>query len=175
MKFREYIDEGKVMKGSMIGFGVDKSKVKRLQTYIGSWLTRFKIPHDKVENPHISIAQIPDDYDKDELVRKVNDISKGISFNPKEIHIFRGVEKDWIVIEYKANFKFIEAFQNVNSDFNVKWFGSIKPHVSLFSVEKDAVDKKMWHDMLYSIPKLPRVKAEKVELWNSKFKIEYMK
>ena len=175
MKFKEYLDEAKIMKGSMIGFGVDKTRVKRLSSYIKSWLIRYKIDFDKVETPHISIAQIPSDYDKDELVRKVNDIKTGVSFNPKEIHIFRGVEKDWIVIEYKANFKFIEAFQNVNADFNVKWFGSIKPHVSLFSIEKDAMDDKLWHEMLSALPPLPKVKAEKVELWNSKFKVEYMK
>jgi len=175
MKFKNYLNEGKIMKGSMIGFGVDKSKVRRLQDYVGSWMKRYKIPSEKVANPHISIAQIPMDYDKDELVRKVQSISKGISFNPKEIHIFRGVEKDWIVIEYKANFKFIEAFQEINQDFHVKWFGSIKPHVSLYSIEKGAVDDKLWHEMLYSLPKLPRVKAEKVELWNSNFEIEFKK
>lgn len=175
MRFDNYIREGKIMKGSMIGFGVDKSKVKRLQDYVGSWMERFKIPSEKVKNPHISIAQIPDDYDKDELTRKVQSISKGISFNPKQIHIFRGVEKDWIVIEYKANFKFIEAFQEINADFNVKWFGAIKPHVSLYSIEKGAVDDKLWNDMLHSLPKLPKLSAKNVELWNNKFEIEFKK
>lgn len=175
MKFREYMNEAKQMKGSMIGFGVDKSKVRRLQQYIGSWLKRYKIPHDKVENPHISIAQIPDTYDKDELIRTVNQIKKGIVFNPKEIHIFRGEFKDWIVIEYKANMNFINAFYEVSMGHTVKWFGAIRPHVSLFSVEKGSLDEKMWDDIRYSMPKLPKVKAEKVELWNSQFNIEYYK
>ena len=175
MKFNEYIYEIKQMKGSMIGFGIDRSKVIRLQKYIGSWLIRNKIPNDVVKNPHISIAQIPDTYNKDDLVRTVNAISKGITFNPKEIHIFRGEFKDWIVIEYKANMKFIDAFYEVSKDYTVKWFGSIRPHVSLFSVEKDAITTNLWHDILYSMPKLPKISAEKVELWNSQFNIEYYK
>jgi len=175
MKFKGFLNEAKSLKSSMIGFGIDRSKVKRLQTYVGSWLKRYKISHDPVKNPHVSIAQIPDEFDKDELVRKVNQVKKSITFNPKEIHIFRGEFKDWIVIEYKSNMKFIDAFYEISKDYPVKWFGSIRPHVSLFSVDKGAIDDKFWHEMLYSMPPLPKISAEKVELWNSQFNIEYYK
>ena len=174
MKLKLYL-EAKKMGNTMIGFGVDKLKMKRLQNYIGSWLDRFNVSYDKIENPHISIAQIPDVEDKDSLVRTVQKISKGISFNPKQIHLFRGVVKDFIAIEYKANDKFVNAFYDVSKDRPVKWFGSIKPHTSLFSVEKGSIDDKMWKDMLYSMPKLPKVDAKKVELWNKKFEVEFKK
>jgi hypothetical protein len=173
MRLHRKLSEGKRLKGTMIGFGVDRNKVKRLQEYIGSWLDRYKIPNERVENPHISIAQIPDEEDKANLVRTVNNIKKGISFNPKEIHLFHGVVKDFIVIEYKANMKFIDAFYEVSKDRPVKWFGSIRPHVSLYSVEKNSIDNKLWKEMLFSMPKLPKVKAENVELWNSKFEVEF--
>jgi hypothetical protein len=173
MKLKSYLDEAKKMKGTMIGFGVDKSKVKRLQTYIKSWLDRFKVDYDEIKSPHISIAQIPDTEDKDNLVRTVNSINKNISFNPKQIHIFRGQFKDFIVIEYKTNKPFIDAFYEVSKDRPVKWFGAIKPHTSLFSVEKDSIDNNMWDDMLYSMPKLPKISAKNVELWNSNFEVEF--
>lgn len=162
------------MGGTMIGFAIDTSSIKRLQKYIESFLIRYKIEYSKVEKPHISIAQITGTYDKADLIRTMQNIDAPKVFNPKEIHLFQGREdRDFIVIEYKANWDFIKAFEEVSGGREIRWFGAIKPHVSLFSVVRDEQLHYIWNDMMRSAPPLPKVKPKGVELWNSKFQVEF--
>jgi len=174
MKLMTFL-EAKKLDNTMIGYGIDSFQVKRLQDYIGSWLKRFKIENNKVETYHITIAQIPEQYEKTNLIQTINNIKKGIIFNPKEIHLFKGKDNktDYIVIEYKVNIDFINAFREVEDDYAVRYFGSIRPHVSLFSIKAGSISPQMWNDIKYSMPPLPRVKAKKVELWNKEFEIEF--
>lgn len=177
MRYKIFL-EAKKLKGTMIGYGVKKNNLAKLYDYIGSWLDRFKIPYDKVEKPHFSIAMIPEEVNKDELIRKVQSISKGVTFNPKQISLFRGqrVPKDFIVVEYKPNKQFLDAFYEIAADYSVNWFpGGVKPHTSLFIIPKDKLPQRIFRDMMLSMPKLPKAKADKVELWNEKFQVEFSK
>lgn len=177
MKFKDYIEEGKKMKSTMIGFGINPSSFKRLYDYIESWLIRYKIDYKKETETHFTIAQIPGTYDKDDLIRKVHEISKNITFNPRGIALFRGqrVPKDFIVCEYKPNIAFIESLNKIAKDFEIFKFAAVKPHVSLFIIEQGVLSDKLFDDMKWSMPKLPKVKAKEVELWNAKFQREYVR
>jgi hypothetical protein len=176
MKLEKYLAEGKKMDNTMIGFGIEDSSIKKLQRYIKSWLDRFKIKYEIVDKPHISVAQIPEKYDKDELVRTVNTIKKGIMFTPKDLILLKGKDgkTTYVVIEYNVNFDFIDAFKKIEDDFAVRYFSSLKPHVSLFKIESTLPDN-FWNDMKYSMPSLQKVKAKEVELWNKRFEIEFKK
>ena len=71
MKFGDYINEAKLLKGTMIGFKVDKKRLSKITKYIESWLIRYKINYEKVADPHVSIAMMPGKYEKDELDRLI--------------------------------------------------------------------------------------------------------
>jgi len=177
MRFENYITEAKMMKNTMIGFGVQASRLTRLFKYIESWLIRYDIKHEQVKDPHFTIAQITGNYPKDDLVRQINDMHKDIIFNPKKVRLFRGVNvpKDFIALEYKPNTKYVELFKELSGEYEVREFPEIRPHISLFSVEKKGVSDIFFEDMRRSMPPLPKLKAEDIELWNNKFELEYTK
>lgn len=160
----------------MIGYGVDRSNFKRVSDYIRSWLDRYKIEHEEVMNPHFTIAMIPDEVNKDELVRDVQSIKSNVSFTPKSISLFEGkrTPNDYIVVEYKPNEKFFDAFWEIAKKHTVVDFGKIKPHTSLFILKKGKIPKRMWKDIKYSMPPLPKVTTKKVELWNDRHEIEFV-
>jgi hypothetical protein len=174
MRYKNYLTEKKWLQGTMIGFVIPPSKLQRIYEYIESWLKRYKIPYEKQEEPHFTIAQIPGEYEKDELMRSLNSLDMNIKFNPKGITIFRGVNvpKDFIVLEYKANQKFIDAFKEIASEYKVRKFPDIRPHTSIFIVEKNAISKKMLKQMKFSLPKLPFLSPVEIALWNNKYEIE---
>lgn len=174
MKFSEYINEKKWLEGTMIGFKLDETKLKRIYDYIESWLIRYKIDYKKQDKPHFTIAQIPGEYSKDELIRSLNDLHLNIKFNPKGLTVFNGVNvpKDFIVLEYKANTEFVKAFKKVAAEYEVRKFPDIRPHTSIFIIEQKSLPKNLLKDMKYSLPKLPILKPKEITLWNNKFEIE---
>lgn len=177
MKFKDYIIEDKKLKNTMIGFGIDMNKLKKIYSYLESWLIRYKVDYIIQDMPHISIAQIPKIYSKDELVREINKISNNISFNPKRMAIFRGkrVKKDFIVLEYKPNKALIDNFKEISSRFETFKFEEIRPHVSLFIVKQGSISDDLFNDIKYNMPKLPKLEPIGVELWGGKFQKEYIK
>ena len=175
-RLEEYlVSEAKKMDNTMIGFGINKENFKRLSTYIKSWLERYEIAYDEIKSPHFTIAQITGKYEKGVLVREIHSISKDMKFNPKDLKIFRGktIAKDFIVLEYKPNQAFVSLFKDIQSRYEVRYFGSIKPHISLFTIEQNAMDDKLFNDMKHSLPKIPSVKPSNKELFNKKFEVEY--
>jgi len=177
MKFEKYIEESKKLKGTMVGFGIESSKLKEIYDYIESWLIKYNISYVKQKNPHFSIAMIPGTYDKDEIVREMNLISKGQIFKPKDITILKGkkTKKDFISIEYKPGKEFINNFNKISDKFEVVKFGAVRPHISLFMIDQDSKINDFYVDMIHDMPKLPRVKPSKIELWNQKNEREYIK
>ena len=173
MRYYNYITEKKWLKGTMMGFPIKPGSLKRVRDYIRSWLERYKVDFDEVMNPHFSIAQIVGNYEKPELIRKMNKI-KDISFNSKDIKIFRGVQvpKDFIVLEYKPNLTFIKSVESVARNFDIRKFEDVRPHVSLFTVEQGKITDELLKDIKYSLPKLPKLKTKEIGLWNNKFEME---
>lgn len=175
MRFKQYIIEKKWLKGTMLGFTINPNDIKRISNYIESWLKRFKIKYEKPEHYHFTIAMIPDKYPKDDLVRKLNDLKNlDIIFKPKDLQLFQGLNtpKDYIVLEYKPNMNFLKSFNEVADEFKVKRFSNIRPHTSLFIIEKNSIDQNMMKDMKFSMPKIPTLKSKEVGLWNNKFEME---
>jgi len=174
-RFESYIIESKNMSNTMIGFGIPKSKLKQLSSYIKSWLIRYKIDYDEVKEPHFTIAQITGKYEKDELIREMHKINMDMMFKPVGLRIFRGktIAKDFIVLEYKPNNEFVKLFKDLQSKYEVKYFGSIKPHTSLFTIKQNAMTDELFDDLDYSLPKIPNLKPINKELFNKKFEIEY--
>lgn len=159
----------------MIGFGVNKHSFKQISDYIKSWLYRNDIKYEEIKSPHFSIAQIIGTYDKDDLVRYIYQIDDDISLNPKDIKIFRGrmVPNDFIVLEYKPHAKFVNAFKHIKSKYQVRDFGSVKPHISLFKIQPNVMSDILFADMKQGLPKMPIVKPESKELFNDKFEVEF--
>ena len=174
MRYYQYITEKKWLKGTMIGFGVNPSDLTRISKYVESWLIKNKIKYEKEKSPHFTIAQIPDEYPKDELIRQLNTFDLNMKFNPRDLQVFYGtnVKKDFVVIEYKPNFKFLQYFNDIDSNFEIRKFDSVKPHVSLFILEQGGMNGQILNDMKYSMPSLPTLKPTAIELWNNKFEIE---
>jgi len=175
MRLENYLIEVKNMSNTMIGFGIPKIKLKKLSDYIKSWLIRYEIDYDEIFAPHFTIAQITGKYEKGVLVREIHAIDKNMTFNPVGLRIFRGktIPKDFIVLEYKPNDDFVKLFKDLQSKYEVKYFGSIKPHTSLFTIEQNALTDEMFKEMEYSLPKLPKLKPINKELFNKKFEVEY--
>lgn len=174
MRLKEYITEKKWLKGTMIGFGVNPSDLTRVSKYVESWLIKNKIKYEKEKRPHFTIAQIPEKYPKDDLVREINTFDLNMRFKPVDLQVFYGtnVKKDFVVIEYKPNMKFLQYFNDIDSKFEIRKFGSIKPHVSLFILEQGGMNGELLNDIKYSLPQLPILKPTEIELWNNKFEIE---
>jgi len=174
-RFEQYLEEAKHMSNTMIGFGVPKVKLKKISSYIKSWLIRYNIDYDEVKQPHFTIAQITGNYEKDALVREIHKIDMDITFKPKGIKIFRGkaIPKDFIVLEYRSNNEFVKLFRDIQSKYDVRYFGSIKPHTSLFTIEQNAMTDELFDDLEYSLPKLPILKPLNKELFNKKFEVEF--
>lgn len=175
MRFEQYITEKKWLKGTMLGFTIDRNKLKRISDYIESWLIKHKIDYKKPKEQHFTIAMIPKNYPKDELVRELNNLSNlNIEFKPKDLQLFQGLStpNDYIVLEYKPNFKFLESFNSVASKFDVKKFAGIRPHTSLFIIDKNSINQNLLKDIKFSMPKLPVLKSKEVGLWNNKFEME---
>ena len=176
MKFEEYLNEGKKMTGTMIGFGLSKNKLKSIIDYVESWMKRYEVDYEMTKNLHFTLAQITGKYEKDELIREIDKLSKGgIQFKPKGVSLFRGIniKRDFIVMEYKPNDKYINSFKEVAKELEIRKFESVRPHVSICNIEQNKLDKKLYVDMVFSFPKLPTMKAKEIELWNSKFAKEY--
>lgn len=174
MKFYNYLTEKKYLKGTMIGFGIDPSSLTRISKYIESWLIRYNIKYEKEKSPHFTIAQIPEKYPKEDLIKQLQEFDLDIRFRPKDLTVFYGVniKKDFIVLEYKPNMKFLQYFNEINSNFEIRKFESVRPHISLFSLEQDMLTGDILNDMKFSLPKLPILKPSQIELWNNKFEIE---
>jgi hypothetical protein len=170
-----YINEAKKMKNTMIGFGIDRSQFKRVQSYIKSWLIKHNIEYETVKDPHFTIAQITGNYTKDELVREINSMDMNVLFRPKDIKVFQGknIPKDFIVLEYKVNHKFLKAFNDIAAKYEIRYFASVKPHISLFTIEQGVMTTELFEDIKFSMPKLPTVKPKEKQLWNKAFKVEY--
>lgn len=177
MRLRYYLTEKKKLSNTMIGFEVDPGRFKRVSDYIESWLVRYDIKYERVKNKHFSIAQITGKYRKNDLTREVNSIDKNIKFKPRDIQIFRGknVPKDFIVARYYPHPKFVQIFKEIASKFKVRYFDEIAPHVSLFTIEQGKMSDKIFKEMLFSIPQLPKVKPTGKDLFNRSFKVEYKK
>jgi len=174
MRYYQYITEKKWLKGTMIGFGVSPSDLNRVSKYIESWLIKHKIKYEKEKRPHFTIAQIPEKYPKDDLVRELSKFDLNMKFKPVDLTVFYGtnVKKDFVVIEYKPNMKFLQYFNDIDDKFEIRKFATIKPHVSLFILEQGGMTGDLLNDIKFSLPKLPVLKPTEIELWNNKFEIE---
>ncbi len=176
-KLYNYLKEKKMMSSTMVGFGVDESKLKRTIDYIESWLVRYKVPYEIVEKNHISIAQITSKVKKDELVRLVNKISnEPFQFYIKRISILQGREWDFIALELNRSEKYLKLFQKIKEEHDVVEFaGGMKPHISLIRVVQGVATEDFMADIVRNIPLPKKIKAKKVEIWNNKFQIDYSK
>ena len=177
-KFNKYIKEKKMMGSTMIGFGIDESKVDRTVEYIASWFDRYKVPYEKIEKKHISVAMITDKVKKDELVRLVNSISTTpFVFRPKKITMLYGkFEYDFLALELKKPKNYEELHNKIKNKYNVVEFqGGMKPHISLLKFPSGIATDEFMADIIRNISLPKDIKAKKVELWGPKFNIDYSK
>jgi len=174
MRYYQYITEKKWLKGTMIGFGVSPSNLTRISKYVESWLIKYKIKYRKEKRPHFTIAQVTGKYSKDELVRELNTFDLNMRFKPRDLQVFYGtnVKKDFIVLEYAPNLKFLQYFNDIDDKFEIRKFDSVKPHVSLFVLDQGVMNGDLLYDIKFSLPTLPILKPTEIELWNNKFEIE---
>jgi hypothetical protein len=174
MRFENYLNEVKNMEKTMIGFGVDNNYFISLASKIKEILDKKGLSYEEVKEKHVTIAQIPGKYPKDNLIRDINKIKTNVTFKPKSLGIFKGimVDNDFIVVEYSSSDKYKAIFNYIASKYNVRMFpGGIRIHISLFKIPRNSMEVSE----LESIKKLPKIQASSVELFNNKFSIEYKK
>ena len=175
MKLQQYLIEGKHLKDPMIGFGVDDSLIRPTVKHIKSWLIRYDIPYEAITDYHLTIAQILGNYEKDMLVRLTNSIDIEFTLNPLCIKILKGklTPKDYIVIEYHPATEFVKSAIEISKELEVVKFNRVIPHISLFSIPRDALSDQMFNDMMHVIAPLKKVTPTEVQLWNSLHLKEY--
>ncbi|MFW6129854.1 MAG: hypothetical protein ACOC56_01645 [Atribacterota bacterium] len=179
MRLEQYLVELKKIERTMIGFSVNQSKLSNVYDHIKEIMFNHHIDrYEIIDDPHISIAQIPGKVEKDKLIRAVHSISKNVEFVPKKLKILEGkrVPFDFITIEYKKNNKFINDFNKIAEEFEViKFPGGNIPHVSLFKLNKGQVSKDFIETIEELKIKIPYLKPTKVVMYNQRFELEYKK
>jgi hypothetical protein len=176
MRLKQYITEGKKLTDPMIGFGFNYSDIKDVVDYIESELIQENIRYQHPDDYHLSLAIIQGTYDKDELVRTAHSLKLDYKLKPVAIRILRGarVPKDFIVIEYKPNDRFVKEFMEISKEYNTIKFGRITPHISLFTVKKGVIPDSFIKSLNANITLKP-VKPTEVQIWNAKHEKEYVK
>lgn len=168
------------MSKTMIGFGFDGSKFNPLINHIKKILQEediwgFKdLTHQGI---HMSIAQITGRYEKDELKREMDKISKNVTFRPKGLELFWGpvVKRQFVVVEYRNHEYFKEVYERLADKFEVRKFkGGVRPHVSILSSKGDEISKDLWEHIRATAPRPPKVKPIAIELFNQHAHIELM-
>jgi len=176
MRLKQYMTEGKKLENPMIGFGFNYSDIKDVVDYIESELIQNDIRYQHPDEYHLSLAQIQGTYDKDELVRTANSLKLNYKLKPVGIKILRGkrVPRDFIVIEYKPNDRFVKEFMEISKDYNTIKFSKITPHISLFTVKRGILPDSFIKSLNSSISLKP-VRPTEVQIWNAKHEKEYVK
>jgi len=177
MRLQQFIlQEGKKMTDPLIGFGFNYSDIKNVVDYIESELIQENIRYQHPDDYHLTLAIIVGTYDKDELVRSANSLKLDYRLKPVAIRILRGarVPKDFIVIEYRPNDRFVKEFMELSKEYNTVKFGKITPHISLFTVKKGIIPDAFIKSLNTNITLKP-VKPTEVQIWNDKHEKEYIK
>lgn len=190
MRFHNYIKEqkrtGKKMERTMVGYNVGYNNISGISEYIKSWLDRYNINYSQNTDPHITVAQIYGKYTKPEIIRTIQKLPANFTMQPKQLKLLYGhnVKKYFITIEMKKNQDYIKAHDMVREKLPevVTFPGGMKPHISLFTLtdvnletmELEDKDLYMWREIVERRPKLPKIKLNKVVLFNSKFLPEFL-
>jgi hypothetical protein len=181
MRLQKYINKqgtGKKMEGTMIGYKVDFSVIKKTSDYIKSWLDRYNVDYKQNQNIHVTVAQIVGKYSKDKIIRVMQNLPANYTINPKELKLLYGhnVDKYFITIELKKNNKYRKSHDMVREELpEVKTFPEgMKPHISLFMLDTSDMDPYMWNEITQRNIKLPKIKVNKLQLFNNKFLPEFL-
>lgn len=173
MRYIKYLMDAKMMERTMIGLSIYKKPLTRLRKQIKSILDENNVDYEEVKDLHVTIAQIPGKYRKDELKRKMDEIAKRTSFKIRKVEPLWGqnVKKHFITLELAPNDVFIEMHNKVKEEFDIIIFPTLKPHVSLFIVnEKLQADVQ---NKLHQLTSGVRVTVSGITLFNNKFSIEF--
>lgn len=177
MRLYTYLKEGKWMDKTMIGLSVNKNPLKPIYNHIEKIFKNKKIPYVKVEDPHITIAQLPGKHEKDQLKRELDKIGP-INFKIKELEKLYGynIKRFFIVLLLKPNDKFIKVYNDIASRYTINKFpGGVKAHISLFSIEQGVgFNDNVFELIKETLPPLSfSIKTTHVDLYNNKFRVEY--
>ena len=166
------------MEGTMIGYKVDFSAIKKISDYLKSWLDRYNVNYKQNQDVHVTVAQIVGKYSKDKIIRVMQKLPANYTINPKELKLLYGhnVDKYFITIELKKDNKYRQAHDMVREELpEVRTFpGGMKPHISLFMLDTSDMDPYMWNEITQRDIKLPKVKVNKLQLFNNKFLPEFL-
>lgn len=145
-----------------VGYGLSKLQLKRTFDYIKSWLIRYNIAFEAV-NPYLTITTVEGNYKRDCFIKALKKIKEDEVFIPDGIFLLREYETDFIIIDCKLNKNFIRKLNECTSNFSL-----VKNHdlcyVKLFSIKAKSFDLELFDQMVYSLPKLPKIKPGSVGL-----------
>lgn len=151
-------------------YSLNKKHLKRTFDYIRSWLMRYKVPF-KPTNPHITVYLLENILSQRELLldslRKLNNIYKPmgtitiISPNEKDFPrtIMESTNKDELVLNYVPHDDHEKVF-DILDIIVVKKFC----HIKMFEMQCGILNHRMYEDMMYSMPPLPTLKANKIRM-----------
>lgn len=165
--------EAKKMKKTMIGYYVSSRNFKPIIQEMKEILDENGIDYnDLSSNSHITIAQIPGTYRKDDLKRKMDTI-KPTTFEPKGLTQLFGKYTNmyYTAIEFKYNNTFVKELENIERNFEIVRFTEIKPHMSLFSTS-NVIPDNVFLQLEEKIKTVKKIKTKEVSLFNRKFQIE---
>lgn len=159
-----------------LGFNLSKKNLKRVFDYIKSWFIRYNVPYKPI-NPCLELYDLSNIKSSKKILKKLRETKWGVIYKPQGTLTVISMDgfplspygiipkkgKDYIVLDYFENFTYSKVMEDIfnNMDINIE-----KKYcfVKLFEIESGIFTHKMYEDMMYSCPLIPKVKLNDVNL-----------
>jgi 2'-5' RNA ligase len=175
MRLYSHILERKMMDSTMVGFGVRKAVLRRTLDYLKSWLDRWEVPYEEVEENHITVAALEERVQKDEMVRLFHQIGKSFTFKYRTLDVLPGRgDFDFVVMDLARSEEYNKVRDLLKQRYRVTTFPTpMRSHVSLLRVKKGSLPKDRQVLMFSDCPVPQKIRVDEVQFWNSKFQIDF--
>lgn len=162
---------------SLLGFGLNKKTLKRTFDYLKSWFIRYDISFTPV-TPYLTVYvlnNLPTSSAK--LINTIKKSKLGVVYNPKDTitivsqdekfprkYNLEGIEnEEHILLDYYPNKTYNRILEDIYEPMNIDVVFN-HCYVKLFIVESGKINQRMYEDIIYSCPRLPKLKLGNVGL-----------
>jgi len=162
---------------SILGFGLNKKTLKRTFDYLKSWFIRYDIPFKPIK-PYLTVYvlnNLPTSSAK--LINNIKRSKWGVVYNPKDTitviskddkfprkYNLKGIEnEEHILLDYYPNKTYSKILEDIYEPMNIDVVFNYC-YVKLFIIESGKINQRMYDDIMYSCPRLPKLKLGNVGL-----------
>lgn len=149
---------------SLLGFGLNKKTLKRTFDYLKSWFIRYDISFTPVK-PYLTVYvlnNLPTSSAK--LINSIKKSKLGVVYNPKDTITLKYIEnEEHILLDYYPNKTYSRILEDIYEHMNIDVVFN-HCYVKLFVIESGKINQRMYDDIMYSCPRLPKLKLGNVGL-----------